>query len=43
MGANGFALAKATDPGAGAIDSFEAQQPILRNPGGRTHAGALRA
>ena len=29
MGANGFAAAKATDPGAGATESFEAQQPIL--------------
>ena len=29
MGAIGFAAAKATDPGAGAADSLEAQQPIL--------------
>ena len=29
MGAKGFAAAKATDPGAGAADSLEAQQPIL--------------
>ena len=29
MGAIGFAAAKATDPGAGATESFEAQQPIL--------------
>ena len=29
VGAIGFAAAKATDPGAGATDSFEAQQPIL--------------
>ena len=35
MGAIGFAAAKATDPGAGATESFEAQQPILLGRGAR--------
>ena len=40
MGAKGFAAAKAMDPGAGAADSLEAQQPILV---GKALPGAPRA